>query len=126
MQCLARYQVVFNTNLNLCSFPNDSHELTVIIEDFIRGRDGLVSFFDSVVFSQFRFTLDVERDPAYFNLNVIFIMLLIVSMCFAVFFVSPGDLVSRLGLASTIFLSLVAHNYVVILISNLKAALLWL
>lgn len=167
VQWLARYRVVFNTNLNLRNFPNDAHELPVIIEDFIRDREGLVflyekpraqsdgpltkleatdqvsspndvinreylglqdwgitdvsvsieenpySFFDDAVFSQFRFTLSVERDPAYFNLNVIFIMLLIVSMCFAVFFVSPEDLVSRLGLASTIFLSLVAHNYVV-------------
>lgn len=167
VQWLARYNVLLNTNLNLRRFPNDSHELPVIIEDFImdetrmrflyeKARDpgdgpltklesidaitspdevineeylGLqeweiedvrvsiesnpYSFFDNAVFSQFRFTLSVDRDPAYYNFNVIFIMLLIVSMCFAVFFISPEDLVSRLELAITIFLSLVAHNYVV-------------
>lgn len=167
VQWLSRYQLTLNTNLNLRSFPNDSHELPVIIEDFILDRDHLLflyekpktredgpltrlasapavtstdavineeylglqeweisdvqvgieenpySFFDDAVFSQFRFTITVERDPAYYNLNVVFIMMLIVSMCFAVFFISPEDLVSRLELAVTIFLSLVAHNYVV-------------
>jgi hypothetical protein len=167
VQWLSRYTVVFNTNLNLRSFPNDSHELPVILEDFIRDRERLVffyekprgledgpltkleagegirnandvineeylglqeweitnvqvaieenpySFFDNAIFSQFRFTLSVERDPSFYNFNVVFIMLLIVSMCFAVFFISPEDLVSRLSLAVTIFLSIVAHNYVV-------------
>ena len=167
VQWLSRYTVVFNTNLNLRSFPNDSHELPVILEDFIRDKERLVflyekprdqsdgpltkleagegvrsandvineeylglqeweitdvrveieenpySFFDNAIFSQFRFTLSVERDPSFYNFNVVFIMLLIVSMCFAVFFISPEDLVSRLSLAVTIFLSIVAHNYVV-------------
>lgn len=167
VQWLSRYVVNFNTNLNLRSFPNDSHVLPVIIEDFIMDREEMVfryerqrtaddgpltrlepaesienmnnvineeylglqeweisdvrmsieenpySFFDNAVFSQFRFMLDVERDPAYYNFNVLFIMLMIVCMCFAIFFISPEDLVSRLELSVTIFLSLVAHNYVV-------------
>lgn len=167
VQWLSRYQVALNTNLNLRDFPNDSHALPVIIEDFIMDEtrmeflyekarspeDGPLtslqaiervgsaedvinheylglqeweisevqvaiernpySFFDNALFSQFRFTLFVERDPAYYNFNVIFIMLLIVSMSFAVFFIAPNALIARLELSVAIFLSLVAHNYVV-------------
>jgi len=164
VQSLSRYTVLFNTNLDLKTFPHDSHTLPIIIEDFILDRSKLqflyekaqsgvidhleslgnigskdevlneeylglqeweidnigvsvgentYSFFDNAVFSQFRFSLDVSRNPGYYTVNATFIALLITSMCFAVFFLPTDSLGERLGLASTIFLAVVAHSYVV-------------
>ena len=110
------------TSVGMLNFYYDEQSVAAL-ENFIKNNDmvewtvknGEIKFYHDIydLTPGIEIVLDIERDYQYYLFKVIFPIILILMICWSVFWIHPREIESRLTITIGCLLSLIAYNFVI-------------